>query len=235
MFVLVSSCLCAFVVGVLLAGSALAQEAPRQDAAAHAGAQPGTSAQLAEASKEAAGEENAEFKLSPTVRWLAEKTGMSPTAAYWVFILFNFAIVAGVIGVVVKSKAPHAFRARTESIQQSMREAQKASAEANARLSDIETRLGRLDSDIAQMRAQAESEARGEEERIAAAAQEDKQRTIAAAEQEIEALARQARRDLKAYAASLAVELAEKRIQVDPAADRALVKNFAQNLGKDTQ
>lgn len=187
------------------------------------------------AAKEAAADDTEAFRLSPAVRWLAHLTGMSPATAYWVFIFINFAVVAALIGFFMKSKLPAWFRARTESIRSQMEEARRLSADANTRLAAIEARLGRLDSEIAQMRVEADAEAQREEERIAAAAAEDKQRIIATAEQEIDAFSRLARRDLKAYAAALAVELAERRIQVDPGTDRALVRNFAQQLGKDEQ
>ena len=40
-----------------------------------------------------------------------------------------------------------------------------------------------------------------------------------------------ARRELKAYAATLAVNLAEKKIHVDPQTDEALVNSFVRELG----
>jgi F0F1-type ATP synthase membrane subunit b/b' len=42
-----------------------------------------------------------------------------------------------------------------------------------------------------------------------------------------------AQRDLKSFAAGLAVDLAEKKIHVDDATDKALVSGFAAQLGKD--
>jgi len=206
-----------------------------EDAAAHAAEQPGVGNQLAEASKEAAGEENEQFKLSPMVRSLARLTGMSPTTAYWVFILLNFAVVGLVVVMLMRSKLPLWFRSRNESIRSQIEEARKMSADAGTRLSQIEARLGRLDTEIAEMRAAAEADARKEEERITAAAAEEKQRIVTQAEQEIDAFSRLARRDLKAYAADLAVELAERRIHVDAATDRALVREFSAQLGKDGQ
>ena len=83
------------------------------------------------------------------------------------------------------------------------------------------------------MRSQAEAEAAGEEQRIKAAAEEDARKIVESAGQEVEAAARLAQRDLKAYAAELAVSLAEKRIQVDAATDRALVQNFVGQLGQN--
>ena len=83
------------------------------------------------------------------------------------------------------------------------------------------------------MRAQAEREAQAEEQRIRAAAEEDQRRIVNGAQTEIEALSKNARRELKAYAADLAVALAEKRIKVDAATDQQLVRCFTDQLAGD--
>jgi F-type H+-transporting ATPase subunit b len=176
-------------------------------------------------------DENAEFKESASVRFLARKLGMKPISAYWIAVILNFAVVAGAIFFLSRMHLPTMFRNRTESIRKAMDEAQKASAEARQRLSDIEARLGKLDTEIAGMRSAAEKDAAAEEERIRAAAEEDKKKIVESAEQEIAAAAKTAQRDLKAFAAELAVSLAQKRITVDDATDRALVKTFADRLG----
>ena len=190
--------------------------------------------ELAEASRQAAGEgENAAFKYSPSVKWLAMHTGLSVFQAYWVFFIINFAVVAVAIAAMVKAKLPSWFRIRTETIQASMEEAKRTSAEARSRLGDIEARLARIDAEISEMRAAAEAEGKREEERIRAAAEQDKARIIAAAEQEIAAISRVAQRELKAYAAQLAVELAERRIRIDADTDRRLVQHFAEQLNEN--
>jgi len=191
------------------------------------------SQELTEASKEAAGEEesNVEFKHSAAVRLIGKLTGLSPRGAYWVAILTNFAIIIVVVAFFTRKKLPAAFRARTEMIRKGIEEARRASEEANRRLGEVEARLSRLDSEIEQMKASAEQDAAAEEERLRKAAEEDKLKIVTAAEQEIDAAAKAARRDLKAYVADLAVALAEKRIEVDPATDRALVGNFVRELG----
>ncbi len=198
-------------------------------------AQAGSTDELAEASREAAGEESAQFKHSASVVWLAHATGMKPLTAYWFSVALNFAIIALLLILLMKSHLPGMFRARTESIRKSLDEARRASELAQKRLADIESRLGKLDSEIAGMRSAAEAEAKGEEERIRATAQQDKQKIIEAAEQEIAAAANLARRDLKAYVAELAVSLAEKRIQINPATDEELVRSFVDELGKNGQ
>ena len=184
--------------------------------------------------REAAGEdENAQFKHSASVQRVARITGLSLQNAYWLCLLVNFAVVAGLIVWVSRKNLPGVFRNRTAQIQRAMEEARRASADANQRLADIGARLSKLDAEIAAMRAAAEKEAVAEEARIKAAAEEDARKIIQAAEQEIAAAAKTARRELKAYAASLAVSLAAQQIRVDPASDQALVQDFAAQLAAD--
>ena len=110
-----------------------------------------------------------------------------------------------------------------------------ASAEAARRLGEIEARLARLDSEVSGIKTAAEREAAAEEERIRAAAEDDKRKVVDAAEAEIAAIARTARHELKNFAASLAVDIATRKIKVDDNTDQALVREFAGHLGKDGQ
>ncbi len=192
--------------------------------------------ELAHTSKEAEeGGEHNELKHSSAVQKFAKLTGLSVEASYWAFVIVNFAIMFGFIGWALKKNLPGMFRTRTESIRKGMDEAKKASDEANRRLGDIEGRLSRLDSEIAEMKKKSEADAAAEEQRIRASAEEDGRKIIESAEQEIEAAAKAARRDLKVYAAELAVSLAEKKIRVDERTDEALVGSFVRQLGKAGQ
>ena len=186
-----------------------------------------------EAEASAEHEENAQFKYSPTVKWVANHLGMDPHAAYFVSLIINFGILALFFYILLRGKVPAMFRARSEGIHKAIREAQAASAEATSRLNQIESRLSKLDGEIAGIRAEAEKQARAEEQRIRASAEEDKHRVVEGAKSEIDSIARNARRDLKSYAASLAVDIASKRIHVDGHSDEALVREFVDQLGKD--
>jgi F-type H+-transporting ATPase subunit b len=190
-----------------------------------------TNGELAKESGEAAGEDEQAFKHSASVQLVAKLTGLSLDHAYWLCVLLNFGVIAGTLVYLSKKHLPNLFRGRTASIQQAMQEARKASDEANRRLAEIETRLSRLDSEIAGMRDTAEKEAAAEEARIKAAAMEDARKIVESAEQEITAAAKTARRELTAYAANLAVSLAAKQIKVDAVTDQALVREFARELG----
>ena len=173
-----------------------------------------------------------EMKMSASVRAVGKMLGIQdPKTAYWVFWILNAAILGFALYVFIGRKLPGAFRNRTSSIQRGIEEARKASAEASARLAAIEARLSALDSEIASIRTSAEQEGKAEEERLRAATEEEKRSILASTEQEIAAAANVARRDLKNYATELAVQLAEKRIAVSEANDRAILRDFSRNLG----
>jgi F-type H+-transporting ATPase subunit b len=213
------------------AASPSASPEQKQNDAAH---EPGPGQRLAHESREAAGEEKdetAQFKQSASVQWIARHTGLNLQQSYWLSMVLNFAVIAGVIVRAVRKYVPGMLRDRTAAIQKAMQEAQKASEEARRKLGEIESRLAKLDSEIDAMREHAEKEAVEEAARIQAAAKEDAQKIIAAAEQEIAAAAKAARRELTAHAADLAVGLAQRQIRVDAATDQALVRGFSGQLG----
>ncbi len=230
---------------VLFVPAATAQEHPSAapEPAGHEQAQPAehgesASGEHGEAKAEASGsgkslhEVEQEMKMSGSVKALGKMLGIQDAkTAYWVFWILNAAVLALALYMFIGRKLPGAFRNRTSSIQRGIEEARKASAEASARLAAIEARLSALDSEISSIRASAEQEGRAEEERLRAATEEEKRNILASAEQEITAAANVARRDLKNYVAELAVQLAEKRIAVSDADDRAIVQNFGRNLG----
>jgi F-type H+-transporting ATPase subunit b len=219
-----------FVIFAFSGSSAVGQEASLGSSSPRISAQV-ADAQPAGQSKQSAGEDReAQFKHSGAVRYMAGKTGMSLDHAYWLGLLINFAIVAGIIAWLAKKHLPELFRQRTFSIQKAMEDARRASEDAGRRLAEIESRLSRLDAEIAGMQASAEKEAASEEARIKAAAEQDARRIVSSAEQEIAAAVKSARRELTAYAADLAVSLAKKQIHVDDPTDQALVRGFAQQL-----
>ena len=194
--------------------------------------------ELVEASKAAEGEPEKEdqatgLKHSVAVRWIAKKTGISVETAYWIAMLVNFAIVFIAIAWFMRSSLPGYFKSRNEAIQRGIQEARAASEDAKRRLRDIESRLSKLDAEVADIRASSEKESAAEEARIRTTAETDVKRILESAEQEIDAASRQARRDLKTLAAGLAVDLAARKLQVDQETDESLVRNFVTQLGKD--
>jgi F-type H+-transporting ATPase subunit b len=173
------------------------------------------------------------IRHSAAVEYIARKTGLTVDQTYWICVGFNFAVVFGTIGIMLRKKLPGYFTGRTSTIQKGIEEARKASEEARQRLADVEGRLSRLDSEIAAMQREAEKNGRAEEERLLAAGEEERRRIVASAEQEIEMSANAARRELKAYVGELAIELAEKKIRVNKDTDAELVRSFTVQMGKD--
>lgn len=174
-----------------------------------------------------------QIRNAPPVQALGRMLGLSNEKAYWLSILLNFAVLAGLVLFLLRKNLPGIFKARKDSIQDRIEQARKTSEEARERLKGVESRLSRLDTEIAEMRREAEENARNEEKRVLAEAEAERQRIVTAAEQEIAAVAGNARRELKAYAAELAVDLAGKKIRVGKDADQSLVREFTTQLGKD--
>jgi F-type H+-transporting ATPase subunit b len=225
-------------------GRLIALFSPRQ--AAHSGIKPEIPKLLAAEASAAAGEPaqeaddsqeqmERELKFSPSVVWLSKLLHLSPVLGYWASLLLDFCLLVLLAGWALKKYLPVLFRKRTQSIRREIEEAGKTSAEAQRRLAGIEARLTRLDSEVEAMRAAAEQEAAAEDKRMMAAAAEDTRRIVQAAETEISSLARQAQRELKAFAADLAVTLAEARLHVDDTTDQALIRSFTGRLGAENE
>ncbi len=214
----------------LFSGMAIAQAAGSESSPAGQ-IQTSSSSDLAKQSQEAGNQdEQAEFKHSASVRLIARWTGLSLDGAYWLCVVLNFAVILAAIVWASKKNLPGMFRDRTASIQHAMSEARKTSEEATRRLSDIESRLSKLGSEIQEMRVAAEKEAVDEEVRIRAAAVEEARKIVESAQQEIATAGRTARRELRAYVADLAVSLARKQIHVDTPTDQELIRSLGKQL-----
>jgi len=173
------------------------------------------------------------IRNAPAVKWIAKHTGLTKNQAYWLCIGLNFAVIFFAVAGLMRKILPGYFKGRTSTIQKGIEEARKMSEDARRRLTEVEGRLSRLDSDIAAMQREADENAKAEEQRLLAAGEEERRRIVTSAEQEIEMAANTARRELKAYVAELAVQLAEKKIRVSNDTDEALVRAFTAQMGKD--
>ena len=151
----------------------------------------------------------------------------------WIFRWLNFAIVfVGIIWAFAKA-GPY-FRARSEAIQAAVAEGTRAREEAEQKKRDAEARLANLDTEIAELKAQARREAEADRERIKAATREEAAKVERAADVEIAASERAATLALKSLAARLAVESAEVmlREQITARADSGIVSGFVADLAR---
>jgi F-type H+-transporting ATPase subunit b len=178
-------------------------------------------------------DENDAYLHSPMVVKIGGMMGMDRDRSATVFQLANFLIFAALVGWAVVKVVPKVMRDRGSAIQKQLVDARTATEEASARLSSVQERLGRLDGEIAAMRAQAVEDAARDEARIKASVEEEKQKILAAAEQEIAAATGHAQKALQQYAAELAIEQAGRKLVVSAETDRLLVQGFAQRLAGD--
>jgi F-type H+-transporting ATPase subunit b len=178
-------------------------------------------------------DENDAYRHSPTVRALGAKLGMNPEQAATAFTVANFTVLVLLIGWFLVRTLPKVFRDRNTAIQKHLVDARTATEEASVRLSGVESRLSKLDEQIAAMRAQAEKDAAADEQRIKASVEEEKQKILDAAEQEIVAATANAQRQIQQYAAELAIGQAAKKLVVSAETDRLLVQQFARRLAGD--
>ena len=174
--------------------------------------------------------ENDVYLHAPVVRTIARMIHLDVETTAWIFEGINFAIIVLAIGIPLFRWLPRFLRKRGEKLRDDIESARKMTADANARLSAIETKLSGLDGEIAQIRAQVEEESKKDEARIKSTIGEESARIVAAAEQEVEATAAQARRSLRNFAADLAIEQAATQLVFTPETDRALIAEFLGDL-----
>jgi F-type H+-transporting ATPase subunit b len=146
----------------------------------------------------------------------------------------NFAILAVALGYLASKNLPVFFQSRTQEIQKGISEAQKIKQDAEKRAAAVEARMQTLGTEIETFRTQSKSEMQQEGERIRQETAHQISRMEAQAQQEIESASKVATRDLKAYAAKLALDLAEQRVRtrLDGATSQILVDGFIQDLSR---
>jgi F-type H+-transporting ATPase subunit b len=173
------------------------------------------------------------FKHSDSVRAFAKMFHLSPEAASMVFWSLNAVLLFVFVGYFLVTGLPKAFRSRRQQLDRQIVEAHVATEKAEERLRAVEERLGRLDSEIAAVREQAERDSAHDEARIKQAMEDEKKKIVASAEQEIASAGAAAERRLRKFAAELAVERATSRLHLTEGDDRTLIQEFASSLGSN--
>ena len=186
-----------------------------------------------QAEKKSDEEMTLEYRHSSTVQWFANLLHINVETAALSFEYINFAVIVLAIGFPLFKTLPKMLRKRTETLNQELQSARKATEDANSRLSAVEAKLAGLDAEIEAIRKQVEVDMREDEARIKASIGEESARIVAAAEQEIQVAAALIQRELKEFAADLAIDGALSRLTLNAETDRALFAEFAAgNAGK---
>jgi F-type H+-transporting ATPase subunit b len=156
----------------------------------------------------------------------------SGNTIYWK--VANFVLFAGLLGYLISKKAGGYFSARTSEIRKGLDDAARMKAEAGARYAEIEKRLANIGAEIESLRTQARQESAAEGERVREETGRELRKLQVHAEQEIAAAGKAAQQELRAYSASLAVDLAAKRIRdrITPEADSAIAEEMVKDLDR---
>lgn len=227
------SLLAVLAIGVAVAPHHLAAQEATPTAAA---AQTSAPALATEEPKSQEEQDKAFLYEGPIVKWTARTFNLTPETASSIFQIANFIIIALLLVVPLVRVMPKIFHKRSQTLGHNLKTAREATAEANARLSAVETKLAGLDEEIKKFKAQVEQESLEDETRIKASLAEESARIVQAAEQELNVAAAQAQRSLRHFAADLAIEQAAKQLTLSPETDKALIAEFvSQVTGKGGQ
>jgi F-type H+-transporting ATPase subunit b len=144
----------------------------------------------------------------------------------------NFIILVGVAGYFLNKRLPTFFKSRTGDIQKDITEAQATKQAAEKRAAEMDARLNALGAEIERFKAQAKIEMEQESARIRQETAHQIEKLQRQAEQEIESAGNLATKQLGAYAAKLALDLAEQRIRtrLDANTEAGLIDDFTKDL-----
>lgn len=163
----------------------------------------------------------------------AEATGLWNPNLWRVINLIVFVIF---LVYILRSKVRigQVFDNRAASIVKELEQAKRDKQESQQRLAELEARLGRLDHEVADIRAEAERESARETERIRQTAAADAEKIKQTAQREIEGAMKAAKGELRAFVADQSVALAEGMIRREIRAEdnTRMVNKFIDDLSE---
>jgi F-type H+-transporting ATPase subunit b len=178
-------------------------------------------------------EQEQDLLHAPVVQSLARMLHLPLNVTVTLLLAVNFAIIFFAIVIPIGRLMPKILHKRKEALSLDLKTAREATADAQARLSAIETKLAGLGAEMEKFRAQVEQDSLEDEKRIKAALGEESARIVAAAEQEIGVAAAQVRRGLRDFAADLAIDQATRQLKLTPETDRAIIAEFVAGVAAD--
>lgn len=168
--------------------------------------------------------------LSQTPLPLLAGGGVNPAVAK----LVNLIIFLGLLFYLLRKPAKEFFATRLAQVRATLQQAAKEKEAASAKMAELDSRLSRLDSELAEIKSQAQREAAAERERLQAEATRDAEKIRATAQREIEAAKQIAMSDLREFAATKSVDLAEQiiRRELKPEDDAQLLRRMGEEMSK---
>ncbi len=174
------------------------------------------------------------FMALPALAAEGSEPDPADSTAGLIFRWLNFLIVFGGIGYLIAKHGGAFFRGNAKEIAASIVEATAAKAEADRELRVVETKIARLDQDVAELREEARRNWAAESERLYASGVAEIEKINQAARAELAASERAAQQQVREIAASMAVERAAALVSSRMNAEiRArMFQSFLSELGK---
>ncbi len=155
--------------------------------------------------------------------------GGDPLLSYkWI----NFAILAALIGYAIVKYLVPMLNERSTGIQKDLLESRASVSNAEARIRDLEAKLGNFDGELASIRTRMASEREAEAKRISEQTANLLSKLAAQKENEIASATKLAEQQLRDFTAQKALEIAEARLATaaTPAHQQGLVGAFVADL-----
>lgn len=154
-----------------------------------------------------------------------------PGFELWKFI--NLALFIAIMAYFVKKPLSDAFKTKREQIRAELIRAEEEKKAALARLSDVETRIARLESEKESIIENAKAEAAEEKKRLAEQTKMEIERLRKQRQGDLDRLEKQAYMGLRRFSAEESIRLAEEKLRarVDSSEDARLVKASIQEIG----
>lgn len=148
------------------------------------------------------------------------------------FSVVNFVLLAALLVYGYKKFGAETFPQRRAQIAQAMEEAARAKAEAEAKYKDYRERVSNLEREIEALKATYRGDAETEKAAIVAAAREAAERMKVQAERTATLEVAKARSELRAEAAALAIDLAERIVteRINAEDQERLVREYVEKL-----
>jgi len=147
-----------------------------------------------------------------------------PGLELWKFI--NLAIFLGFGIYILRRPISEALGTRRAAIRQELVQAREQKERALAKMAEVDSLLGRLDTDVRTVQEQSRKEADSERQRVAASASREMEKLQQQAEREMDNAAKVARKSLRQFLAQRSIEFARQRVrgQISPEADKRLIE-----------
>ena len=144
----------------------------------------------------------------------------------------NFVILAGGAGYLAAKKGGPYFASRSQDIRKGMADAEKLTADSQARVAAVNAKIANLQTEIESIRVGIRQEQKQEHERLERETSAEMQRIRTHVQYEMEAAGKAARLALRQHAAQLALELAEQKLRarMTPQMQDVLTRSFVEGL-----